>query len=1208
MKQKLLNNFRLRALMLVALLCSAFTGAWADSNISTVTTTFSAEGNVTNKFTQTGDFTKATWNLAVTWKSSTSWQSLNATKGAQVGSGSKPATSIVLTGSSISGTISSVVVNTSGASSVNATVAVSVGGTTFTCDGSSTASLTSSAADYTFEGSGTGDIVITWTNSSSKAIYIKSITTTYTAGDPGKVTPTVAVSGDLTLDLNGGTSVSAGTLAAAVTYNEAAVEGATVTWSSNAEDVATINASTGAVTLLTTGEVTFTATYAGDDTYNEAIGTKTVTVVDSKAPGSEDNPYTVAQAIAAIDASTGTSGVYVKGIVSTAATSLNSNGSLTYFISDDGTTTTEFEIYKGFGIDGAEFTDATDIKVGDKVVVYGDITYYSYGDIYEFSSGSTLISQSTRTLSSIALSGDYTTTFHQGDAFSHDGMVVTATYDDATTADVTESAEFSGYDMSTIGEQTVTVSYTENEVTKTTSYTITISAPATLTSIALSGEYPTEFSVGDEFSTEGMVVTATYDDATEKVVTESTTFSGYDMSTAGEQTVTVSYTENEVKQTTSYDITVNTVAVTGITLDKTSTNVNTGNNVTLTATIAPANATNQNITWTSSDDDVATVSNGTVTGVAEGTATITATTEDGSFQATCEVTVVFVEDYVDLPFEYYGNGSSAVTGLTFYGLGTYSSSPKMKFDDTGDYLILKTNEAPGVLTYDIKGNSFSGGTFTLQESADGTNYSDVKTYSELDATQSETVSTLASTTRYIKWIYTNKSSGNVALGNITLAAVSTDPNIAIDQTSVNVEEAGAEGTIEVTYNNFDGDIVADIAFYEADGETEATYDWIAAEINDQTKNVDFIVGENTGAARTAYFKVYALDAQSNEVYSTLITITQAKSSAASLPFSFDGGSSDIASTTGLTASGLGSDYKSAPYLKFDGTGDNLVLRLSQAPGIIAFDIVGNSFSGGTFTVQTSADGESYTDLAAYTDLSSSTTTMMLANTDENVRYIKWIYTSKSSGNVGLGNIKVSANGYARTITAGSFGTICLPYDVAADDYVGVTFYQIDSKKTIDGDLQYITLAEVTEGLTAGVAYLFQAEEEATQLVAAYSGEEADEPITAEESGTGLTGTYEAAYIPVSNYILKENKIYYVDKENYVKTGDNKAYIDLTDVKEEEEASVKGIRIYSENNIATGINSIAAEAAQGKVYNLAGQRVSKATKGLYIVNGKKTLVK
>ena len=160
-------------------------------------------------------------------------------------------------------------------------------------------------------------------------------------------------------------------------------------------------------------------------------------------------------------------------------------------------------------------------------------------------------------LASIALSGTYQTVFHQGDTFNHDGMTVTATYEDSSNKDVTEDAVFSSPDMSTTGVKTVTVTYTENDVEKSTSYDITVNEPATLTSIALSGSYQTEFTEGDSFTNEGIVVTANYDDETSKIVTGSTTFTGYNMSSVGVQTVTASYTENEVTKTTTYDIIVN---------------------------------------------------------------------------------------------------------------------------------------------------------------------------------------------------------------------------------------------------------------------------------------------------------------------------------------------------------------------------------------------------------------------------------------------------------------------------------------------------------------------------------------------------------------------------------------------------------------------------------------------------------------------------
>ena len=83
------------------------------------------------------------------------------------------------------------------------------------------------------------------------------------------------------------------------------------------------------------------------------------------------------------------------------------------------------------------------------------------------------VNTASKTLSSIAVSGQKTE-YTVGDSFVK--PTVTATYSDASTADVTSSATCSGYDMSTSGSQTVTVSYTENSVTRTTTYSITVSA------------------------------------------------------------------------------------------------------------------------------------------------------------------------------------------------------------------------------------------------------------------------------------------------------------------------------------------------------------------------------------------------------------------------------------------------------------------------------------------------------------------------------------------------------------------------------------------------------------------------------------------------------------------------------------------------------------------------------------------------------------
>ena len=81
------------------------------------------------------------------------------------------------------------------------------------------------------------------------------------------------------------------------------------------------------------------------------------------------------------------------------------------------------------------------------------------------------------------------------------------------------------------------------------------------------------------------------------------------------------------------------VAVTGMTLEKKSIEVEKGKTETINAIITPENATRKAITWTSSDTNVATVTNGVVKGISAGTAIITATTKDGNFTDTCEVTV-----------------------------------------------------------------------------------------------------------------------------------------------------------------------------------------------------------------------------------------------------------------------------------------------------------------------------------------------------------------------------------------------------------------------------------------------------------------------------------------------------------------------------------------------------------------------------------------
>ena len=130
---------------------------------------------------------------------------------------------------------------------------------------------------------------------------------------------------------------------------------------------------------------------------------------------------------------------------------------------------------------------------------------------------------------------------------------------------------------------------------------------------------------------------------------------------AGTATITVTTEDGNKTATCTVTVKAKTYPVESVSLDKNEVEMTEGEQTTLTATVNPSNATNKNVTWSSSDNAVATVANGKVTAVKAGTATITVTTEDGNKTATCTVTVIgknisTEEDKGDLN---YGSDGSA---------------------------------------------------------------------------------------------------------------------------------------------------------------------------------------------------------------------------------------------------------------------------------------------------------------------------------------------------------------------------------------------------------------------------------------------------------------------------------------------------------------------------------------------------------------------
>lgn len=200
-------------------------------------------------------------------------------------------------------------------------------------------------------------------------------------------------------------------------------------------------------------------------------------------------------------------------------------------------------------------------------------------------------------------------------------------------------------------------------------------------------------------------------------------------------------------------------------------------------------------------------------------------------------------------------------------------------------------------------------------------------------------------------------------------------------------------------------------------------------------------------------------------------------------------------------------------------------------------------------------------------------------------------------------------GYHRNVTSGDYGTICLPYAVAAEDMAGAEFFSIAGKIMKDGKPQSIVLEQVAT-LEAGVPYIFSATSD--KLIAAYSGM----AVAVAEEANGLIGSFEGQDVAEGMYLISaQNKVQLCGKG--CKISGNRAYIDMNKVPEYSGEVGVNQRLISFED-ATGISETMVEGGLADVYTLSGVEVrhqvneSEATQGLpqgiYIVNGKKVVVK
>ena len=143
------------------------------------------------------------------------------------------------------------------------------------------------------------------------------------------------------------------------------------------------------------------------------------------------------------------------------------------------------------------------------------------------------------------------------------------------------------------------------------------------------------------------------------------------------------------------------------------------------------------------------------------------------------------------------------------------------------------------------------------------------------------------------------------------------------------------------------------------------------------------------------------------------SISKAAVTPANLPFSFNGKLADLKASSCFTYSGLGSDYAGdLCCLKFDSAGDWVMLQLAEDPGCVSFMLQAhNCNTGNKFDIQYSIDGSNFVTFHTCSNLYTTIDTVSVdLSLISGIRYIRWTYTTKNTGNYGLGAIKISKRG------------------------------------------------------------------------------------------------------------------------------------------------------------------------------------------------------
>jgi uncharacterized protein YjdB len=254
--------------------------------------------------------------------------------------------------------------------------------------------------------------------------------------------------------------------------------------------------------------------------------------------------------------------------------------------------------------------------------------------------------------------------------------------------------------------------------------------------------------------------------------------------------------------TTKLVLGINNISVTGIVVNNSTISVNVSATSQILATIAPFNATNQSVTWSSSNTSVATVVNGLITGVSTGTSTVSVTTIDGSYTANVSVTVVIGVSSV----------SVAPTSILLHPTQTYQIVETVLPSNAPNKNVSWSTNRPTVATVTSSG--------LIQAIGNGTATITVRTqYGNKTATVSVTVTTLVTSVRVNVTSITLRPNITRQITATVLPSTASNKAITWSSNNTNVATVNSQGLIRglrvgnatITVRTLDGNRTATVS-------------------------------------------------------------------------------------------------------------------------------------------------------------------------------------------------------------------------------------------------------------------------------------------------------------------------------------------------------------------------------------------------------------